>query len=198
MLNLRIQVGWAIPPQLERHSSRHFHFHSRLTGNVHLGASKGKSRCRSSALGASSDHRSFDRATTLCSCHRLLKSTVPNIVPTTKPYRVRRSGSLLCRCLCRNPAIPTHVGEDYSVSLTLMGKERNTRHARIIIAFACRLRFLCVVVCLSGRSTVTQEVAGLILPTSANFLHLRQLVRSLCGSYLSKISKMSGRWRQFF
>ena len=60
------------------------------------------------------------------------------------------------------------------MSLRLAGREPNARKARINIAFPRRSRSLCVVVCLSGRSTVTQEVAGLILATSTNFLCLRQ------------------------
>jgi hypothetical protein len=99
---------------------------------------------------------------------------VPNFVPTTKPYCVRSSASFLCRGLSRNPTVPAHVGEDHSMSLRLVGRPLNARKVRINIAPARRSLSLCLVSCLSGRSTVTQEVAGLILATSANFLCLHQ------------------------
>jgi len=84
------------------------------------------------------------------------------------------------------------------MSLRLVGRPRNVRKVRINIAFARRSLSLCLVWCLSGWSTVTQEVAGLILATSTNLLCMRQCIRSFCGSYRSQSDTMSGDRQRAF
>ncbi len=79
---------------------------------------------------------------------RARPKTVPIFVPTTNPYRVRWSASFLCRCLCRNPAIPAHVGEDHSVSLRLckvssnaQGHHKHCRSAPLALTLCRRMSF---------------------------------------------------------
>ena len=143
---------------------------------------------------------------------------MPGVVPTAKPYCVfpsvwrsflcsdhgnwhlaeHNAPVFLCRRLSRNPAIPTHVDEDRSVSFRLIRVGRNTQQDRINIVVPSRSRSLGVVVCLSGRSNVTQGFAALILGTSTNFLYMRQRVSSFCRSYRSHSDTMSGHRRRTF
>ena len=71
-----------------------------------------------------------------------------------------RGSTALCRCLCRNPAIPASVGSSRAVSLRHTHKAVNVRETRMDTASRCRFVSLDSLPYQATRRFDTEEVAG--------------------------------------
>jgi hypothetical protein len=84
-------------------------------------------------------------------------AAVPNFVPTPP---IRSLSENLCRGLCRNPAIPTHIGRLQLISLCHKQEARKMRRTRINRASLCHSDFFGVASSRTVSRFDTVEVCG--------------------------------------